>query len=237
MRTKKLLIALLAVLSIWSCSEDVTDYTVILKESGKLKVEFLQNNIPVSGTMVYLIPEMNYDKGNSYIEYAIDYKETNEDGFVDFGEVNAGNYIIITEGVVVGSLTYNPERIVQVISGEEKTYSIEVLDYSGDISIYVYSYNYDLYEYDALQGIHVAMVTDEIMYNTASVEEAIDQAYSDKTTNTDGIAEFNLPSGYYYYAIAYLIDEYGDIYYEVEDITYLSTGEEYYDEIYFGDYK
>jgi len=232
MKTKNLLLTLLVAIFLWSCSDD-SDMTVILKEAGKLKVEFTQNGAPLIGTMVYLIPEMNggEDKGNSYIEYAIDFKETDEDGIVDFGEVNVGNYYVITEGVVVGSMTYNPVRIVQVVSDTKKEYTVEVLDYKGTITLTVFTYD-EYYELVPTSGIKVAILPQEdVIY---PYEDAIDFAFAEKTTNSDGIVTFELPSGYYYDAIIYTTDSYGVI----EDIdnysiTYLETGYEYSINIHF----
>lgn len=233
MKTKNLILTLLLGILLWSCSDE-TDFTVTLKESGTLKIELTQNAVPVVGTMVYLIPEMNvYNKANSisYIDYAIDYKETDANGLVDFGEVNVGNYLIITEGVAIGGLDYNPTRIVQVISGAEKEYSIEALDYIGNITLTVLAYD-EYYDMVPTSGIKVAIIPEQdVIY---PYEDAIEFAFAEKTTNSDGIVTFELPSGYYYDAIVYITDTYGDITdIDVFSITYLETDEEYKRNIYF----
>lgn len=229
MKIRSLLATLLVATLLWSCSDE-TDLTITLKESGTLKIELTQDANPVAGAMVYLIPEMNVpDKAisNTYIDYAIDFKETNANGLVDFGEVNAGNYTIITEGVTVSDLVYNPIRIVQVISGSEKKFSIETLDYTGSIKLTVLKYDNITYEYIPNSGLKVAILPEEDLYSTNTIEEAIDIAYVEKTTGSDGILIFDLPSGYYYYAIFYTTDSYGEIMnYDSYSITYLETGEE-----------
>ena len=235
MKTKNLILSFLVVTFLWSCSED-SEMTVILKESGELKIELLQNGTPITETMVYLLPQMSMkirkvDLTN--IEYAIDMKKTDEDGMVDFGEVNAGNYVIVTGGVVIGSLVYLPERTVQVISDAKKTYTIDVLDYVGSISITVNTYNIGTSVWEPASGYKVAIVLEEDTYLSLPVEDLIDLAIDEKITGVSGIVTFDLPSGYWYSAIVYTTFEDATTY----NLTYLETGEEYSEVINFGDYK
>jgi len=227
MKTKNLILSFLVVALLWSCSDE-SDMTVILKESGELKVELTQNETPVSETMVYLIPQMNFRKSESYIDDAIDMQKTNEDGIADFGEVNSGNYYVATEEITVGSLIYIPERTVQVISDTKKTYSIEVLDYTGTITINVVDY----YSYNAMSDVHVALIPQDILNSTDTQEEAIAAAFDEKITGASGTVTFELPSGHYYYAIVYILEGEDIVDYTTESIDYLSIGEELNDYVY-----
>jgi len=235
MKTKILISSFLIATFLWSCSDD-SDLTVILKQSGDLKVELTQNGTPVNETMVYLIPQtfMFMDKADgpsSYIEAAIDMVKTDEDGIADFGEVNVGNYYTVSDGVPVGSLIYLPGRTVQVISDVNKKYTMEATDYSGTITITVNEYNTSTFIWEPASGYHVAIIPSDILDNTDSDEEAIAAAFTEDITNTSGMVTFNIPSGYYYYAIVYATLD--DV--EVYDLTYLETGEEYNEEIDFND--
>jgi len=227
MKTKNLILSLLVVTFLLSCSDD-SELTVILKQSGNLKVELTQNETPVNETKVYLIPQtfMLIDKAaepTSYIEYAIDMVTTNEDGIADFGEVNVGNYYTISEGVVVGSLIYHPGRTVQVVSDVNKKYTMEATDYYGTITITVNEYNSNTDIWEPTSGYHVAIIPSDFLENTESPEEDIDAAFDEDVTNASGMVTFNVPSGYYYYALVYTILDNVVVY----ELTFLETGEDY----------
>lgn len=229
MKIRNLILGITALLAVSSCSDD-ENYTVTLKESGRLTLNITNNESPIVGETVYLIPQMDGGiKASSYdmIEYAIDNMETDENGKVSFGDVNMGNYYVVLNDVEIGGKFYNPAKTVQAVSDVNKIYSLNVMDYTGTIEITVKNYEYDSYEYEPYSGAKVAILTEDDYYSSADIEERISKKIEEQTTSATGKVTFELPSGEYYYAIVYITNVSGDLEYTSESLTYLSIGEEY----------
>jgi hypothetical protein len=228
MKIKNLILGLAAVLAVSSCSDD-ENYTITLKESGKLSLEVTINESPVVGEIVYLIPQFDEskDKASEVLEYSIDNKITDENGKVGYGDVNVGNYYLVMEDVEIGGKFYNPSKLVQAVSGVNKSYSINIMDYTGTIEITVQNYNYETYEYEPYSGAKVAILTDEDYNNSSDIEDRLTKTIEQETTGSSGTVSFTLPSGTSYYAIVYITDGSGDIAESYSDyLGYLSAGEE-----------
>ena len=227
-----LLLAFVAVLV--SCSED--EYTVTLKESGKLTAQLTQNGTAISGETVYLIPESsvsNKDSKSSLIAYSIDYKETDENGNVDFGEVNSGNYYVATDGIEISGKTYYPSKVTQVVSGGTREVTMDVMDYTGTIELTVLEYDYNYYDYMPVSGVKVAILDEDDYSNANSFDDWMDSKIEESTTDSNGEVSFTLPSGTYYVAVVYITDSYGDVTdYDTEYLTYLDMDEEYSETMY-----
>lgn len=227
MKTKNIILLITILISLLSCSDE-TEYTVILKESGSLEVQLMQNEIPIANETIYLIPQTyDYNDYKSPIDqYAVDYIETDENGNVDFGEVNAGNYFIATNGIEINNKTYFPVRILQIISGNSKSVTIDAIDYVGSIHLTITEYDYE-YGYTPLSGVKVAIITEDDYYNANNFDEWMENIIEEKTTDSNGEVSYTLPSGQRYYAIMYITDSYGDIIFDTNQLSYLDKDEEY----------
>ena len=117
---------MLAFLTIFtSCSKD--DQAIELKQTGTLMVEVVDNvhYYDVSSESIYLF----YDKNNSQYQHYLEERITDSEGKVDFGELNSGNYFISTSSYVSDSHEYwDDTRQVQVVSGKENKYTVELAD-------------------------------------------------------------------------------------------------------------
>ena len=234
MKTKNYILIFVMLISFFSCSEE-TEFTITLKESGNLDVQLVQNGSPIANETIYLIPfENSYSKEikSSLEQYSVDYQKTNSNGVVDYGEVNAGNYYLATEGVEVSDKTYYPIKIAQVISAGSKSVTMEVMDFTGTISLTIQEYDYYNYEYAPLVGANVAIISEDDYYQSYDFDDWMDKKIEDKVTNSNGEVSYTLPSGDYYIAIIYITDVYGDVYdYDAEYLTYLDQGEDYEENI------
>jgi hypothetical protein len=231
MKIKNLILGLTVLLAVSSCSDD-ENYTIILKESGRLTLNVTNEESPIVGQNVYLIPQMNdFDKASGpspgTIEYSIDNQETDENGKVSFGDVNVGNYYLVMEDVEIDGKFYNPSKLVQAVSDVNKLYSLNVMDYTGTIEVTVKNYSDITYEYELYSGAKVAILTDDDYYSSSDVEERLSKKIEQQTTSTSGKVVFDLPSGVYYHAIVYITNTEGDIESYSNSLTYLSPSEEY----------
>lgn len=228
MKTKNTLLVLAMLSFLFSCSEE-NEFTITLKESGKLQVQLLQNGIPITNETVYLIPEsVGSKESKSLVQYAIDYIDTDEQGYVDYGEVNTGNYFLATDGIELNYMTYYPVRIAQIVSGGNKSITLEVTEFTGTINLTIVEYDYMTYDYIPVSGVNVAILEESDYYESYNIDDRIENSIDDKKTNSNGEVSYTLPSGNYYVAIIYTKDSYGEVNdYDVEYLSYLDMGEEY----------
>ena len=218
---------LLAVLiSLFSCNDE-NEYTIILKESGNLQVQLVQDGTPISNETVYLVSGANTNNYYTSLEqYALDYVDTDINGKVDFGEINAGGYFVTTKGVEVGDKMYYPTKIFQMVSGNNKNLTIDISDYTGTVKLTILDDDY-YSGYPPLQGINVAIITREDYYKYNDTNDRLERALENKITDSAGVVSFTLPSGTEYYAIAYGTNDYGNVSYRTTGLGYLEINEEY----------
>jgi len=225
MKIKNLILGLTALLVVTSCSED--NYIIKLKEAGRISLDVTNVESPLEGEKVYLIPLEGEMRSSEVIEYSIDNQVTDANGHVSFGDVNVGNYYIVMEDVEIDGKFYNPFKLVQAVSDVHKSYSLNVMDYTGTIEVTVKNYDNTSYEYEPYSGAKVAVLTENDYYNFSTIEERLTKKIEEQTTGSNGKVTFTLPSGESYYAIVYLTNES----YTSEYLSYVDAGEEEYETI------
>lgn len=169
-----------------SCKDDEME-SITLKRSGNLKVTIKNGESPVADTQIRFF---NANTGNE-----LDVVATNAQGVIDFGKLNEGNYGISFEVSEPYSLI---EQEFQVVSGENKEYTVQVKDYVGNLTVFLKdNYNGSLIMEDLKVG--VAIVPDNNDFAKAfSNGEIIALATEMSYFGTKGSILFeNIPTGEY----------------------------------------
>jgi len=136
---------ILATLS--SCKKD--ELVLIHKSSGALTVNLIDSKgAPISGASLTIS-----DEGE-----IIDEKLSDENGYIDFGPVNQGNYSIYGAKVMDGELTYNLTRKVQVVSAETKNVTITPSEYSATLQLKLQEETLDSKNMPLGEDVKIALV-------------------------------------------------------------------------------
>lgn len=170
----------------YSCKDDGME-SITLKRSGNLKVVIKNGETPVASTQITFY--------NADTENELDIVTTDEQGVIDFGKLNEGNYGISFETSEPYS-RINQE--LQVVSGENKEYTVQVEHYVGDLTLFLRDNNSgDLIAEDLKVG--VAIVPDNNDFEKAFTnEEVIALATEMKYFGAEGKVFFeNIPTGTY----------------------------------------
>jgi hypothetical protein len=189
---RKILLFIVFILLLGSCQKD--NITVTLKTSGTLSVIVTDNNKnPLINQNVRL-----YTYYSSMSSNLLDNIKTNSNGEVNFGEVTEGTYTVVIDTPKVNGIKYLPIKTVQVLSGSGKTLTINVQEYSGTLNIKVVDNNNN-----ALSGYNVILIASENFNSSDNINTKINKAEFRSTTNTSGLAVFQIPSSRDFYFIAY----------------------------------
>lgn len=169
-----------------ACKDDDME-SITLKRSGNLRVVVKNGDAPVANTQVRFY---NADTGNE-----LDIVSTDEQGIVDFGKLNEGNYSISFE---VSDPYSFIEQEFQVVSGENKEYSVQVSDYVGNLNLFLKdNYWNNIIKEDLNIGIAIVPDNDDFK-KVFTNEEIIALATDSKYFGTDGKILFeNIPTGDY----------------------------------------
>jgi hypothetical protein len=180
-----------------SCTKEADDLTVTLKNSGTLSVKLVDNEGgTISDTKIRL-----YESTAESYSYNIDELYTDNNGFVNFGEVTSGTYILIADTPKVNDIKYMPVKIVQVLTGSDKQVTINVEEYVGTANLKFVEY-VD-YNYVGYSNLNVILVPYEKVNYYDSLETFIGAAEYTGVTDSEGKLSFTIPSSRVYYLIVY----------------------------------
>lgn len=170
----------------YSCKDDKME-SITLKRSGGLKVIIKNGESPVTSTQITF---SNADTGNE-----LDVVTTDEQGVIDFGKLNEGNYAISFETSEPYS-RINQE--LQVVSGENKEYTVQVQDYVGDLTVFLKDYSTnDLIMEDLKVGVAIVPKNNDFK-KAFTNEDKIALATGMKYFGAEGSVSFeNIPTGDY----------------------------------------
>ena len=112
------------------CSDQVD--TLNLKDSGEVSVVIVDSNgSPVPDGIVDLRSESG--------DFRYERIKTDKNGSVNFGAFNSGNYFLNIEVTNAGNF-YSIIKIIQVVSGVNKTYEIDLSEYISSLTVHLNNY-------------------------------------------------------------------------------------------------
>lgn len=179
---KNLYLIIAAVIFFCSCQKD--EITVKLKMSGTLSVKVVDNNKQALANQKV---KLYYGSTSSS---PLDKIVTNSNGEVNFGELNDGTYYVVVDTPKVNGIKYLPVKPVQVISGSNKSVTINVQEYSGTVKITVINYS----TYNPLANYNVILIPYEKFSSSDNNTVCISKAEFTAITNTAGQVTFQIPS-------------------------------------------
>jgi len=195
MNSKLMLFILLsAVLS--SCKK-TTNVDVTVSTSGKLTYKLLDD----SGKGMPRVKVSLFDNNPSYYSNAsilLDTRVTDENGLVDFGDLNPSNYRVYPDSPVVNNVKYNFFEHVQVITGATKHKEAKVTDYSGTFKIKLQNTNSQ-----AQKGIGVLLVPAQKFIYSSTVTNLIALADYKGLSDDAGMVTLKVPSDKAYTTLIY----------------------------------
>jgi hypothetical protein len=193
-----------------SCEDSKNiEVTLLMPSSGTLKVQILDGDlIPLQGAIVKIY------EGNPYQSNDLKIIETDSNGLADFGVLNEKTYYVICD-VAWKNIEYSINQLVQVIAGEEKSEVLNVLDYTGEITIqYVTRFDYydnvlERYVYtDSVIGPGYKVALIPRYETTNNYNSNINYAHFQANTNIDGVVLFkDVPAGLAYVPMIYVDEE------------------------------
>jgi len=133
----KATLSILLLAALTSCKK-TTNVDLSLSTSGKLTYRLLDD----AGKGLPNVKVSLYDNGdlNLNIRVLLDEQRTDQNGQVDFGDLNPQNYFVVPDSPVVNNIQYNVQEYVQVLTGKTKNKEIKVSDFSGTMKFKVYNY-------------------------------------------------------------------------------------------------
>lgn len=197
--------SLALVFGMLSCNND-DELLVILKQSGNLTVRLVDNaGDPLNEEEIVL----------TIGERELDSKLTDDNGFVDFGEVSAGSYSIHSE-LKYNARDYRVTKVAQVLSGSSKNLQLNVEEHVGSLTIKVTNYE------GPVIGKNILVVSDKMYYEFNAIPLLLANGYKYTTDNNGEVIIPSLPSGF-----SYLIYTYDDVdYLEEQSGFHLGKGDE-----------
>jgi 5-hydroxyisourate hydrolase-like protein (transthyretin family) len=125
-------------LALLTACKKTTNVDVMLSTSGKLTYRLLDD----SGKGMANIGISLFDnvENNQSTKVLLDTKTTNQDGQVDFGDLNPSNYLVVPDSPLVNNVRYNVQDYVQVITGTTKNREAKVSDFSGTYNFRIFNY-------------------------------------------------------------------------------------------------
>lgn len=193
MKTKLFGLLGLTTLLFISCSKD-NDVNVTLKTDGTLTVKVTDNsNTLLTGTKVKLYE----DFGDDYL----DALNTDSKGLVDFGNVISGTYTLVVDTPKVSGIKYIPIKKVQVVSGLDKSVTINVQEYIGTLKVTFTKSTY--LGGGPFAGLNVILVPVERYNSSYTINNLIARAEFSGKTDPQGSITFTTPSTREFWLIVY----------------------------------
>jgi len=128
----------------------------------------------------------------------IDKKVTNQNGLVDFGELNPATYYITADSPKVNNVAYIVKDYIQVRAGDKSQKTIKVTDYSGTISFTFASYYTD----KPAKNIGILLIPFS-KFTSQPISVMSKVAEFKGTTSSTGELSFRIPSDKSYMVLAY----------------------------------
>jgi hypothetical protein len=190
-----LLMLLLAVAT--SCKK-TSNVDLTLSTSGKLTYKMLDDaGKGLPNVKVSLFDYIN-DFGNGTI--LLDTRYTDQNGLVDFGDLNPKTYMVVPDSPMVNKVKYVPKEFIQVITGKTKDKEVKVSDYSGTYNFAVKNSGNSNFP---LKNVGILMIPSNKFSYGSSATLYFNVADFKGVSNDLGQASFKVPSNKYYTIFLY----------------------------------
>jgi len=180
---------------LFSCKK-TTNVDVELTTSGKLTYKLTDDaGKAIPNVKVSLL--VNNDHYSNYV--LLDSRVTDSNGQADFGDLNAGNYQLLSDSAKVNNIPYLVKELVQVTAGITRTKETKVTDFSGTYVMTVKSYN----NAQPLKNVGVLLIPSSRYNYSATTANQLKAAHFSGKTNDAGVVSFKVPSDMSYYVYVY----------------------------------
>lgn len=190
-----LLILILAVAT--SCKK-TSNVDLTLSTSGKLTYKMLDDaGKGLPNVKVSLFDYVN-DFGTSTI--LLDTRFTDQNGLVDFGDLNPKTYLVVPDSPMVNNVKYVPKEFIQVVTGKTKDKVLKVSEYSGTYNFTVKNSNNGNFP---AKNIGILMIPSNRFSYGSSASPYLNVADFKGTSNDLGQVSFKVPSNKLYTVFLY----------------------------------
>jgi hypothetical protein len=197
---KSKLTLLILLLAVFTSCKKTTNVDVTLSTSGKLTYKLLddaQKGIP--NVKVSLYDNLaNFSNTTILLETRI----TDQNGIVDFGDLNPKNYLIILDSPMVNNVKYNIQDYVQILTGTTKNKEIKVSDFSGTFNLKVKSSKNNV----SLKNVGVLIVPSNKYAYYSSTTDYFKIADYKGVCDDAGLVSFKVPSNKAYNILVYNVN-------------------------------
>lgn len=192
----KVTLSILLLAALTACKK-TTNVDISLSTSGKLTYRLLDDagkGLPNVKVSLYDNPDYN-----QVGKILLDQQTTDQNGQVDFGDLNPRTYLVIPDSPMVNKIQYNVQDYIQVLTGKTKNKEVKVSDFSGTIKLKIYNYNLNRVQ----ANVGVLLIPGQKYYYQQTVPYYINLADFKGTTNANGEISFKVPSDKSYIVYLY----------------------------------
>ena len=174
-------------LAVTTSCKKTTNVDVELSTSGKLTYKLTDD----AGKGLPNVAVSLFDRQGYYnSDVLLDKQVTDANGQVDFGDLNPSNYMLVADSAKVNNVSYNVQEWVQVITGSVKEKATKVTDFSGTLTVRVYSNNNN----QPLKNIGILIIPSNKYNYSSPTSSHLKNADFSGLTNDAGLATFKIPS-------------------------------------------
>ena len=217
MKKHTLIYALLFMFVLVSCQKD--EITVFLKESGTVSIKVVdENDRPMKDCLVTINGKgTNYDYGNLPLYYS---GTTDEEGMFYSESLLQGEYYCYAT-TKAGKVIYQDRKLIQIISGENKTVILSPLKNVGKMTIQLVNFRQEPL---SISGVNIALVSYELAEYRFTLSKLLSVAHFTATTNNGQVQFEKLPTTSSYYI--YIYDTKKEYVYPMSDRSYSVSSDE-----------
>lgn len=170
-----------------SCKK-TTNVDVSLSNSGTLSYKITDD----VGKGIPNVKLSLYDRFDGYSNYSvvIDQRLTDENGIVDFGELNPKTYSVGIDSMKVKNVTYQFQEFIQVVTGKTKSRDLKVKDLTATLKVSIKSSNTN----KPLKNIGILIIPQTKYNYDGNTEKYLNIADFKGVTNEVGQATFQIPA-------------------------------------------
>jgi len=173
-------------LAVTTSCKKTTNVDVELSTSGKLVYKLTDD----AGKGLPNVAVSLFDRQGYYSsDVLLDKQVTDANGQIDFGDLNPSNYMLLADSAKVNNVSYQVQEWVQVITGSAKEKETKVTDFSGSLTVKVYSSNNQ-----PLKNIGLLIIPSRKYNSSYPTASQLKVADFSGTTNDAGLATFKIPS-------------------------------------------
>jgi len=179
---------MLLIAAIFVSCKKTTNVDVSLSNSGTLSYKLTDD----VGKGIPNVKLSLYDRFDGHSNYSviIDQRLTDQNGIVDFGELNPRTYSVGIDSMKVKNVTYTFQEFIQVVSGKSKSRDLKVTDLTGTLKVSIKSSNTN----QPLKNVGVLIIPQAKYNYDGNTAKYLSIADFKGVTNEAGQATFQIPA-------------------------------------------